>query len=526
MKKRWTMLLALLLSLFMMMTSIPGIADEMVSDEWEESGDTYPTKIAEEATNASKTIDGDIVISGKDSYVKGVSVNEDEGKAIEVTVNGSVTASAETDRLDHQDVTTVEVNAAGEGSEATATVNGNISAVNRWTAGEQGNLDNAGVSVWAGEGGKAALTVNGNIFADAELYDDGDGYTWSSGAGAYNSGGDVSVIVNGDVVAESTVYGVGLNVTTETGPGQTFLQVNGDVTGKTLGIRAINQTQDCNLEIVINGTIHTSMNGISMERGSQDGVQITVWQMEPCQDGALVHEDGTVEGEDSVIEEAEKAIQYIIRIADDSAEYITTDARNYREFQVACEGETVTLQIAVPDGFKLAAVYGMPGYQMELTKDDAGNYFLIVPKGGGIELSAVLNSIPDMPLLFPTQDTARSAEQRESLQSADLSVLLPEEVLTQLPSGEMQVQEVQTMKLTPYADARHATGDFSFTLRSGKAFAAGEKATVLIALPEGDIFSWYVLEGTGRESGNLELTVSPDLVHILAGHTFYAIILE
>ena len=36
MKKRWTMLLALLLSLFMMMTSIPGIADEMVSDEWEE----------------------------------------------------------------------------------------------------------------------------------------------------------------------------------------------------------------------------------------------------------------------------------------------------------------------------------------------------------------------------------------------------------------------------------------------------------------------------------------------------------
>ena len=33
MKKRWTMLLALLLSLFMMMTSIPGIADETVSDE-------------------------------------------------------------------------------------------------------------------------------------------------------------------------------------------------------------------------------------------------------------------------------------------------------------------------------------------------------------------------------------------------------------------------------------------------------------------------------------------------------------
>ncbi len=101
MKKRWIMLLALLLSLFMTMTAIPGIADETVSDEWEESGDTYPTRIAEEATNASKTIDGDIVISGKDSYVKGLSVNEDEGKAIEVTVNGSVTASAETDRLDH-----------------------------------------------------------------------------------------------------------------------------------------------------------------------------------------------------------------------------------------------------------------------------------------------------------------------------------------------------------------------------------------------------------------------------------------
>ena len=112
-----------------------------------------------------------------------------QGEAIEVTLNGSVTAADETDSLDHQDCTAVSVNAAGEGSEVTAEVNGDITATNVWTDGEKMNLDNGGLSAWAGDGGKTDVTVNGDITADAKLLPEGDdGYTWSAGVGAYTGG--------------------------------------------------------------------------------------------------------------------------------------------------------------------------------------------------------------------------------------------------------------------------------------------------------------------------------------------------
>ena len=120
----------LLLSLLLALCLCAGPAAAEGEEDWSD-----PRKTAVEVTNESRTIDGDISVQGKDTYVTGLLVNEDRGEAVEVTLNGAVTAAADTDHLDHQDCTAVSVNAAGEGSEVTAELNGNISATNVWTAG-------------------------------------------------------------------------------------------------------------------------------------------------------------------------------------------------------------------------------------------------------------------------------------------------------------------------------------------------------------------------------------------------------
>ena len=93
MKKYILLILSLLLALCLCVG--PAAAEEEESYE-------DPRKTAVEVTNESREIDGDIAVEGKDTYLTGLLVNEDQGEAIEVTLNGSVTAADETDSLDHQ----------------------------------------------------------------------------------------------------------------------------------------------------------------------------------------------------------------------------------------------------------------------------------------------------------------------------------------------------------------------------------------------------------------------------------------
>ena len=486
--------------------------------------------IAVEIVNQSETIEGDVSIADRDRNVTGVLVNEDEGKAIEVTVNGDVTAQNRTDYNDQQGCTAVEVNASGEGSEAAMTVNGDVTATNVWTAGEDMNLDNAGVSAWVGEDGKATVTVNGDIYAAARLEGDNpeEGYTWSAGAGAYNSGGELTVIVNGDVTAESTSYAVGLNVKNdEPGNGITLVQVNGDVQADTLAIRAEN-AEGTRMEIIVNGTVEASKDGISLEGAGNGEVLLTFWKAETSEAGSIIRADQDVPEEQAAAMEA--AIQYIIRVAEKSASYITTDAREYREFRVAREGETVTLKISVPDGYEIDRVFGQHGEQMALTKDAAGHYFLQVPKGGGIELSVNLKALPQKkgqakPSLKPAEDTPQTKARKAAIQSAeDLFGQAPGDILSRVDAGKTAGMETATLKLN-WPDAARTAEDASFSIRTARAFAEGEKADVLIALPAGEDFEWYLVPGIGRADGKLRITLTADQVRRLAGRIFLAFIL-
>lgn len=472
-----------------------------------------PQKTAVEVTNESREIDGDIDIRGKDTYVTGLLVNEDQGEAIVVTLNGSVTAADETDNLDHQDCTAVSVNAAGEGSKVTADLNGNISATNVWTAGEKMNLDNGALSVWAGDGGKADVTVNGDLYADARLLPEGDdGYTWSAGVGAYTggTGADVAVTVNGSVAASADCYSVGINANNDD-TGTVFVQVNGDVEAGSLGVRAINWNEDSRIDIIVDGTVKQSQDGLSLEGTCPENICLTAWKAEETSRGHIVSVDGEMSEEQAA--EAEKAIQYIIRTNDRSAGYITTDAREYNGFRVANEGETVTLQVEVPENYRILSVRDG---QTALEKNADGEWVMQVPRGGGVELSVDLDQQIS---LFPSNDTAQTAELKTALAES-----LPAEALALLPEGEHSVSETAALKLIcplPGAVSRET----ALFLKTSRAWTEGEKAKVLLALPAKEKTEWLFLEGVGTADGRLRIMLTPDQLRLLAYKVFLAVIL-
>ena len=47
----------------------------------------------------------------------------------------------------------------------------------------------------------------------------------------------------------------------------------------------------------------------------------------------------------------------------------------------------------IPSGYYLCAAYGDSSKNIKLLKNESGNYYLVVPKGGGVYVNMVLNEI-------------------------------------------------------------------------------------------------------------------------------------
>ena len=161
------------------------------------------------------------------------------------------------------------------------------------------------------------------------------------------------------------------------------------------------------LDLFIDGTLKS--NGVPIlisEEVDPDNVTITVWKIEsPVQlpgesEEHVVYEqtpDGTETTADS--KEIEAKINYIIKIKPSQETYFNLLSgagkleHNGKTYDVAAQGEKVTMQINVPSGYRLKKAYGDDGKEIELKKDAGGAYSVEVPMGGGVYLSAELEKI-------------------------------------------------------------------------------------------------------------------------------------
>ena len=158
-------------------------------------------------------------------------------------------------------------------------------------------------------------------------------------------------------------------------------------------------------DILITGTLKSDGTPILIDKEvNPEEVSITVWKIEKSagstndKDNHIVKEG--IRGEDPAVTDksnkVESEIKYIIRIEPSQESLIRlSGVGESHDLPVANEGESVTLKIAVPDGYKLIGAYNGIGKKALLRKDEQGDYYVTVPRGGGVYLSAELEKDSD-----------------------------------------------------------------------------------------------------------------------------------
>lgn len=230
--------------------------------------------------------------------------------------------------------------------------------------------------------------------------------------------GTTNVTVDGNIDADAKdgkAYGILLS--TEDRDSTTTIIVNGDVKGSSYGTNF--DGFDGTANVVINGTLSGGKSAViinkitetDLDENDEDKVvtkkygyngnsNITVWKMTSEQkDLVRVEEQITdyTQDKDECNVDAEatnnvlKNINYIIRTDKVSNGTIhLSNTRLISGFDTARETEDITIKVEASDGYKVDSVKNGDAV---LKKNSDGTYTLTVPRGGGVQLSAVLSAI-------------------------------------------------------------------------------------------------------------------------------------
>ena len=336
--------------------------------------------------NAQARVDvGGGVSVNNDNHARGIAIDATSGD-VEVNVGNEVTAVAKYDDAEAIDLytntdTVVSVTAAGPVTaitedEAGAAIGIHVNPSSG--AGEVYVSAKDGVSAENTAGGSAtAIQVEHmHVLPAATLRDESV----------------VDVYVQGDV----TSTGTGIYVQTEEeGKGSVHVLVDeGNVEADSTGIFLMgNQTMD----VLVDGTVHGGNSSVLVE-GTVSDMTLTVWEIKPDDEGHyaervdwLPEDPGPSTWED---EELCKEIQYIIRVQpNDHATLTAEGTTDYEGYQVAHEDDKVVLKIDIQPGYQLEGAFGNADQNIELKRDDEGNYYLVVPRGGGVLLGVKLSKI-------------------------------------------------------------------------------------------------------------------------------------
>ena len=395
-----------------------GSGDVILVKEAEIKEGSEPETKDPEVSTVTVQADGNVDVSAEhESYGIRVVSTDDEKKEYDISVAGDVTAEK----------------AASETSNDTETEaprHDYIIGVNVGTTGED----------------RISVHVGGNVTASSNKAED---FVPVIGISAANVYGDVNIDVDGNVKSDSigilatdaivsgtavsyAVSAINLNERSEgtpteakepAKPGTTAITVSGDVTGKIAGIAesAILFDNIAESDILVDGTVSGGEAAIITDGNiTNDQLKLTVWKVELNDRGNAVEsiirpeQDGEgpapleqiTYGTTEKTAALEKSIMYIIKMEQpaDGGTLSLDGTQKSHDFDTAKEGETVYLKIDVMPGYELTGAFNGLGEKTALLKDAKGNYYVEVPKGGGVYLSAEMKKIQEQPAPDPAPE--------------------------------------------------------------------------------------------------------------------------
>lgn len=259
---------------------------------------------------------------------------------------------------------------------------------------------------------------------------------WHSAEGIpfHNGGGKLTANINGDVevtAANGKAIGIRTNhsgdeVGRPFGDGSSEILVHGNVISDGIGVVLDTFGENTDVNVLVEDEIQAKQVGVAIGRtwfadeGSETEPKLTVWKIGLNDRGKVVewgdfgnsNMDDDEDGKAKAISDFEKHIMYLTKVEQPSnggtlkaVDANGNDLSKSYGFPVAHEGEKVILKANLQSGWKIKAAYnGNGANKQQLSKDESGNYYIIVPKGGGITLSADLEKEP-IKVAIPTGKT-------------------------------------------------------------------------------------------------------------------------
>ena len=428
-------------------------------------------------------------------------LNKDYGNTDKTNVNVDEDLIVEGES---KEVTGISVRSDNKFNETNINIDGNVE-VTSLDANEEGDHTATGIIVDTLEG-DININIGGDLVVDGGVSDTGivlnryahEEFIASSAAkvnlGNLNGISLGDQVIDGKVVEvfeaeqedgtplyydkEGNVY----DCVTVANEGSTRVVIAGDVISDGNGVELTAAGEE-KTDLIIDGPLVVT-GGTSVVLKDDDTVlgdklTLTVWEMTPDRDGDYVKRETIDDKTDSkklvADREAEKAIQYIIRIDDSQQNMIRADgARDYQGRKVANEGDIIVLKIDVPAGLMIDEVYGDQN-RTSLIKDENGNYYMIVPRGGGVLFSVTLKDYVEpepQPQPQPQPDPEPKPAPRPEPQPESQPEPQPESRTTEASTTNTKPAPVAIRVVRPLLTFTDATGKVQLNWFRGGTFTA------------------------------------------------------
>ena len=406
--------------------SVGNLADNTGNVTVTSAGNVTGIKTSEDGTtpegNTIITVGGDVTANstGNSYTANGVYIiNSVDNAEVNIDIGGHVDATS------GGGANGIEISSSGSGATTSINIGKGVSASGDITNGIYlGTSSTADININVGK------DSNGNAITVQSSNDDTDYAPNSNGIFAQLRGEYTTAKINveGNIVVNGEADGVRGIYANGYGGADTTLkaQIKGDVTSNGAAIDIEDMQVGDSVDIVVDGTVRSTADGIPVvimdsTETYYRNVSVTAWKIESNEGTALLGKTNGVQTltNDNSQNAVANCISYIIRVtqpeinntsanvlsltnADGTAwnkkkEWDNGEGVDSTMLDVAGENERVYVKLDVPAGYQLIGVYADAEKTVALNQDENGSYYLIVPRGGGIDVNVALTLIQTDP---------------------------------------------------------------------------------------------------------------------------------
>ena len=165
------------------------------------------------------------------------------------------------------------------------------------------------------------------------------------------------------------------------------------------GILDLNTLSGTTTDILVDGLLYADKGpAVAIVSDSGADLNLTVWKIESGTDSLVAEKTSKGYESTDAAKTIEKSINYILKVDPDWTSAVSFDSANQKTstnediYYTGKEGEKIAVKLSIPEGYYVASAYSDVDQKVSLRRDLSGEYYLFVPKGGGVMVS--LNLAP------------------------------------------------------------------------------------------------------------------------------------